>query len=687
MNKIYVTDSNGDKSEFQPILIKKAIIEETGLDNDKAERIKNNISAKFNKLKKEEGLKGISTSTIRAEVSSQLLKIGELEAEKKNRKLGMSVAEYEQLINEGDRQNANKNYSPELIQLYSAESIQKEYALQSMPPEVAEAYTEGYIHIHDLASYNLKPNCLNHDLRFYARNGLKIDGRGIHGSVAKPAKSLEVLLNHMLQAWMAAAVCLSGGQGFVSFNTLLAPYAQDRTYEEIKQAIQMFIFNCNMSTICRGGDLLFSSIALDLSCPPFLADEEAVGSGGVSTGKTYKEYQKEADMIFRAVCDVIAERDGEGKVHRFPNTLFNIRKGDLDEYTGNCKQLFELGANNSQIYYVNCYDGEKTIMGCRTALLPNYTEDYELDMFNTGNFAYYSLNLPLMAKESYDEKEFFDTLNHYADLCAVGLSHRLLEVSVSIYDLHLSDFLIQKDKETGKPLYDLDRPSLTIGYVGLNEAVLELIGEDLTTCNGEELGIKIIEFLNDKCEEFKKEDLKIGFEKRHRWGVIASPAESTASRFAKINRAKYSDAIVQGENNQIYLTNSHHIPVGSDLNFIEHIKNADKFHRLSRAGDILHLWLGEAFSDPEALYKLMKKIVEQTSAQFIAFTKDFTYCQECSYTINKRIDKCPICDSEDLVQYSRITGYYTPVNSWNDGKKGELEDRFYQKFKDQKITT
>ena len=682
MDKLFVVNSNGEKSDFQPILIKKAIIDETGLDNDKAERIKKSIAKKLNKLKREDGLNEVSTSTIRAEVSSQLLKIGEVDAEKKSRKLGMSVSQYEQLVHDGDRQNANKNYSPEMIQLYAAESIQKEYALQTMPHEVAKAYTDGYIHIHDLASYNLKPNCLNHDLRFYARNGLKIDGRGIHGSVAKPAKSLEVLLNHMLQAWMAAAVCLSGGQGYVSFNTLLSPYAEGRKYDDIKQAIQMFIFNCNMSTICRGGDLLFSSIALDLSCPHFLADEEAVGIGGVLTGKTYKEYQSEADLIFRAVCEVIAERDGEGKVHRFPNTLYNIRGGDLDEYTGNCKLLFDLGANNSQIYYVNCYDGEKTLMGCRTSLLPNYTRDNELDMFNTGNFAYYSLNLPLIAKESDSVDKFMVKLNEYVELCYKGLNHRLECVRDAIYNLHLSDFLIQEDKDTGVPLYDLDRPSLTIGYVGLNEAVLELIGSDLTDENGENLGVTIVQFLNDKADEFKQREKDNG-ETPKRWGVIASPAESTASRFAKINRFKYSDAVVQGDHEGIYLTNSHHIPVGAEENWIKHIRNADKFHRLSRAGAILHLWTGEAYSDPKALWSLMRKIIEQTSAQFIAFTKDFTYCQECAYTLNKRLDVCPICDSTDLIWYSRVTGYYVPISSWNDGKKNELEDRNYQTFKEQ----
>ena len=173
---------------------------------------------------------------------------------------------------------------------------------------------------------------MNYDLRFFAKNGLKIDGRGDMGSVAKPAKSLEVLLNHMLQAWMAGATVFSGGQGYVNFNTLLAPF-------------------------CKG-QVLFSSIALDLSVPPVLADEPAISFGGVSIG-TYKDYQEEADLVFRAVCEVSNEKDGEGAYHRFPNILFNIRKGDLDEYKGTCKILHETGANNPTIYYNNCLELER----------------------------------------------------------------------------------------------------------------------------------------------------------------------------------------------------------------------------------------------------------------------------------------------------------------------------------------
>lgn len=522
----------------------------------------------------------------------------------------------------------------------------------------------------------LTQNCMNYDLRFFAKNGLKIDGKGLMGSVAKPAKSLEVLLNHMLQALMAGATVFSGGQGYANFNTLLSPFCVGRSYKEIKQAIQNFIFNCNMSLICRGGQVLFSSIGVDLSVPKVLADEPAICPGGIKKG-TYKDYQEEADLVFRAICEVLDEKDGNNAYHRFPNTLFNIRDGDLDEYDGNCKLLHELGANNPTIYYVNCKDIERTVMGCRTALPMNYAYNYEDDCLNTGNFMYNTLNLPLIALEvDGDEDDFYTKLNDVCEIAYDNLHHRRKEVIDVIYNKHLSDFLLQKDKETGKPLYDIDRTTITLGFCGLNECLEVLYGGGITEF--EDKGIDIIEFLNAKKDEFNKRD---GL----RWSVIGSPAESTAHRFAEIIKDKYPNAKVQGVKGSYYLTNSSHIPVDSGVMLTEHIKNSAKFHKLTLGGNILHLWLGEVWSDAEALWKLNKKILE-TGTIFWAYSKVFTYCNLCGFTINEKTDICPVCKTDDVITYDRITGYYLPVLSkdkdgnetrqWNNGKVQEFKDRY-----------
>lgn len=835
-----VLNNNGETEPFNSKRIRQKILEETELDKEEVNKITRSV---LNTIK-ENYTDEVSTSTIRALINQQLIKRGLTTEEEKSRKLGMSVQDFEDLLVNGCNDNANIGFSPEMIAKYAYDSIAKEYALLKMPRECAEAHKEGLIHIHDLEYYNTRPNCQNYDLRFFARNGLKIDGKGDMGSVANPPKSLEVLLNHMLQGLMAGATVFSGGQGYVNFNTLLAPFCRGRTYKEIKQAIQGFIFNCNMSLICRGGQVLFSSIALDLSCPPVLRDEPAVSFGGITSG-TYKDYQEEADMIFRAVCEVSNEKDGENAWHRFPNIMFNIREGDLDEYTGTCKLLHETGANNPTIYYNNCTGIEKSIMGCfsgdtklhfwyngthyfetfsfidklinanygvnnvngfkilglvddedtywengeevkysskvveyvealnfiknrnrkiyhiiledgnefdcddthtmiecdsyqkvgvheafvnhlkicnvlkeqmdngegyfltlsetyikdivsmdkyedtycfeadgtiivdefiltgncRTALPMNYRGTYEEDCVNTGNFMYNTINLPLIALEvDGDLEKFYTKLNEVCEICYKSLLHRRETVIDIIYNKHIADFLLQKDKETGEPLWDIDRTTITLGYCGLNEALIVLTGKPITDEATEDLGVEIIEFINMKKDEFHNRD---GL----RWSVIASPAESTAHRFAEIIKQKYPEATVQGNKDYYYLTNSHHIPVSSGVPWIDHIRNARKFHHLSMGGALLHIWSGEVWSDPVAIWKLNKRILEMGNPIFWAYSKVFTFCRECQFTINDKLDVCPVCGSRDLRVYDRITGYYLPVDTYNNGKKQEFKER------------
>ena len=415
-----------------------------------------------------------------------------------------------------------------------------------------------------------------------------------------------------------------------------------------------------MSLICRGGQVLFSSIGVDLSVPDVLKDEPAIGPGGVANG-VYGDYQEEADLIFRAICEVSNEKDGNGAYHRFPNILFNIRRGDLDNYSGTCKLLHETGANNPTIYYVNCTELERTVMGCRTALPMNYTGKYEEDCVNTGNFMYSTLNLPLIALETKTKEDFYNKLNEMCEIVYETVTWRREQIYDVIYNKHMSDFLLQKDKETGKDLYNFDTTTMTIGFCGLNEC-LDILGE------GQEEGIKIITYLNKMKDQFKERD---GL----RWSVIASPAESASHRFASIIKEKYPNAPVQGTKDHYYLTNSSHIPVSEETTIFDHIRNAGVYHPLTLGGNILHIWLGEVWSDPEALWILNQKIIKE-GAIFWAYSKVFTYCNECGFTINDSIDECPICQSEDLITYDRITGYYLPTRGFNNGKQQEFKDRF-----------
>ena len=673
----WVINSQGEREKWQPDKIRQTIINETNIDDELASKIKQRIQRKVNKLRIEKGLTEIQKADIRAEVSSQLLKEGQFDAVGENRILGMSLKEYMDLLRNGCKDNANIGYSPEMITKYSSDSIGKQAALEIMPKHCADAHINGIIHIHDLEFYLTRPNCWNQDGRHIARNGLNIDGIGMMGSTAGPAKSLEVFLNQLLHAWMAGAVVLSGGQGYANFNTILAPYAKGRSYTDIKQAIQSFIFNANMALVCRGGQILFSSIGVDLSIPDALANEEAIGPGGVPNG-VYGDYQEEADLIFRAILEISEEKDYNGAYHRFPNILFHIREGDLDEYTGNCKLLHEKGANNPTLYYVNCTDIERTVMGCRTALPMNWTGDYNVDCLGTGNFMYCTLNLPLIALNSNgDRQEFYNQLGDACEIIYDSLTHRRAFVEDMIYNYNeeenehsISGFLVQKDKVTGESFYNFDATTMTIGFCGLHECleILNDVPKNHNSFDGEE----ILTFINAEKERFNERD---GL----RWSVIGSPAESTAHRFAEIIKEQYPNAPVQGTKDHYYLTNSYHLPVSEENNIVDHIKNAAKYSKYALGGSILHIWSGEVWSDPVAIWKLNKRIVDE-NIPFWAYSKTFTYCPECGFTINDELEVCPKCGSTHLYVYDRITGYYLCRETFNNGKLQEQKDRFRQKI-------
>lgn len=662
---IKVLNNSGELEEFDSSRIRNKISEETGLGKEEIDKITSSVMKTIKKQFKKE----ISTSTIRSLINAQLVKRGLLKEEIMSRKIGMSVAEYEDLMENGCRDNANMIYTPEIVAKYSFDAVAKEYELATMPEEFSQAHSSAHLHIHDLETFSLKPNCLNHDIRWYARNGLMIDGKGEMGSVAKPAKSLKVLLNHMLQALMAGSQCLSGGQAYSHFNVFLAPFCKGLPYDEVKQEIQGMIFNLNMSCISRGSQTIFSSINVEFEIPEFLKDVPAIGPGGVVDG-VYGDYQQEADYVFRAVCEVLREKDAIGRYHTFPNTIFVIREHTLDEYDWRVQMVHELLSENPTIYFMNCVKENSIVMGCRTRLSDNYTGDWEKDLLNIGNFHYCTVNLPLIALESKGLQEFYKNLKHYIDLSREILLYRKAKV-VATFERGMSGFLLQPDKVTGEPLYNIDYATFSVGMCGLNEALMALEGKELD--EDPELGEEIIKFMSDTVLSYKEKD---GL----RWSLFFTPAESTSHRFATAIKKVYPDAFVQGSEGNYYLTNSSHLPVNnSEASIVDHIKNADRFHKYAGAGNIGHIWLGEAFPDPMALYSLNRKIA-QTETKFWAFTNNYTYCMKCGYTIQLAYDKCPICNSEDVVVMSRITGYYQPVFCYNDGKKEEWKERYLHKM-------
>lgn len=587
--------------------------------------------------------------------------------------LGPTVGNIRHLLLYGNRDNANMAFNPEMQHKYVGDEPLKKFALiDILTGEEAEFHINGYGHAHDLEFFAFRPlNCLQHDLRFFIRNGLAVDGTKLHTSYAKGAKNLFTLINHIGQILGAGQINMSGGQSIPFINTFLTPYTFIVTDAELKQAIQMLIFNINMSYVSRGGQSVFSTINVDLEMPEFLKKEPVEYAGDLELpGTTYGDFQDEAKRIAHMIIEVLIEGDGNGKPHLFPNTVFQINDNvDLDEWD----DVFELSAKFSLAYFNKPIDGHYAlVMGCRTRLTNSdaWTGDWEEDLIRTGNLAYCSLNISkyaLRATGIKDKRDFWQILDYNLSLAKSILVKRREQGEFCLNKLQNLQFLSQKDIKDGRPYYKIENSTLSFGIVGLHEAVKILNGGEYDDA----LAVSILEHINKYATQLKEET-------GYRWTVIASPAESTAGKFGIINKRKYGDrSLVNGTTGAYYCTNGTHIPVNSDLLLPQKIKIEAPYHKLTQGGNILNLFMGEAWSDAGGLKSLTKKIYANSDAGFWTYSSILALCKNCHSRADASMRLCVNCgaEGEDIELYDRITGYVQRVHGWNDSKQAEFKDR------------
>ena len=580
--------------------------------------------------------------------------------------LGPTVESVDSLLRNGSNDNANMSYNPETLHKYTADASLKRYSLiRMLPGHLAEGHLNGDIHIHDLEYFAFRPlNCIQHDPRFFIRNGLRVDGTGLHTSASKPAKNIETLVNHSGQIMGAGQINMSGGQGIPCFNVFFAPYAEGLPYERIKQAMQMWVFNQNMSYVSRGGQAVFSTVGLEFSVPDWLRDEPAWGPGGIARG-TYGDYEDEVRTILRAFTEVLLEGDGYGKPHLFPNTVYNLRQDSFKE-TELMALVHELSAKFSAPYFSKELKdgGYANVMGCRTRLNSNWTGNSDLDTLRTGNLAYISLNLPRYALGG----RFWDDLTSAMDDAKEILLLRRAHAE-KVMKAGLLKFLTQSDNnEEQDPYYRINNATLSFGVVGLSDALRVLTGSDITNASSRRLGHQIMEYINDYIKRCQNET-------GYRWTVLQSPAESTANKFATMDKRLYpTRAPVHGERGGYYYTNSTHADVDSEILLPERIHSEHNFHQETGGGHIMHCWLGEAYPNPDSLQSLTKNIYDKSNAGFWTYTTAYSICTAESKLFSGVHEICPACSGEVEV-YSRITGYMQRVSGWNRGKQNEFKDR------------
>ncbi len=672
---LFVRTSEETILDWDRSKITDALIRETTIDHDTAA----DISREVEKMIQKSGIKVVTAPLIRELVNAKLIEKGLESSRKMHTRLGMPIFDVDNLILHPNKENANVPHGPEATNLTLAERIKKEYALLSVfSQDVSDAHMNGDIHLHDLGFID-RPYCSGQSLEYIKKFGLNLP----HSlSMANPAKHPEVLLAHLIKFSAALQSNFAGAIGWDAINIFFAPYLEGMSDGEVKQLAQMLIFEFSQQAVARGGQAIFSDINLYWEIPKHFMDTQAIGPGGRFTGKTYGEYEKEAQRFAWKLFEVYKEGDGSGRPFFFPKPIVHITE-KFFHTPGHMDFLYhisDVASDKGNTYFV--FDRGETAKISECCRLSFKLEEHDLlDAKEPWRMRYcalqnVSLNLPRIAYlANGDDAKLFSLISDRFELAVKAHKEKrsFLEKLLSLgEDGPLSLLTMNRD---GMPYLRFNLASHLIGMVGLNEMVQIHTGEELhDSKRALKFGLKIIAHMNLLTDKIKrKEGIKVVLEQ--------TPAESTSYRFARLDLRYFSPAsgkVVKGDvsSGEVYYTNSTHMNVKNHINPIDRVTSEGIFHPLIEAGSISHVWLGESQPSKEAIADFVIKTFKHTRNDQIAFSPEFTTCNKCSRTSRGLSDTCTYCGSGDVDGITRITGYFTKVSSWNKGKLGELKDRY-----------
>lgn len=655
--------------------IVEALIRETFVDRETAEE----ISLEVESFIRSSRIKTVTAPLIRELVNARLVERGLEDARRLHTRLGTPLYDVEELIVLPNRENANVPHGPEATNLTLAEWIKKEYALlRVFSDQVAEAHLRGDIHLHDLGFVD-RPYCSGQSLAYVQKFGLHLPNSLAN---AKPARHAEVLLAHMVKFSAALQCHFAGAIGWDAVNLFFAPYIEELSDREVEQLAQMLVFEYSQQAVARGGQAIFSDINLYWEVPRHFADVPALGPGGEYTGKTYGEYQEQAQRFVWAIFDVYKKGDAAGRPFFFPKPLVHITEKFFftPGHEAFLKHICDVASLKGNTYFV--FDRGETAKISECCRLSFKLEESDLeDAKRPWRMRYCALqnatvNLPRLAYEAQgDDTRLFQLLTERVALCVQAHREKkaFIEKLLSYKDEGPLG-LLNMDLD-GEPYLRMHRASYLVGMTGLNELVQAHTGEALHESEAAmKFGLKVIAHMKLVADRYSRlEGMKFVLEQ--------TPAESTAYRFAKLdleNHASSAKKVLKGDlaSGQVYYTNSTLFDVGAQVNAIDRVRLEGLFHPLIEAGAISHVWLGEARPDPGALSEFVTKIFRLTKNDQVAFSPEFTTCNACGKTFRGLHESCRACGSDDVDGITRITGYFTKVSSWNQGKRGELRDRY-----------
>ncbi len=590
----------------------------------------------------------------------------------KVRNMNATLLNYKDLVNSyvkvldwRVKENSTVTYSVGGLILSNSGAITANYWLSEIyDEEIAKAHRDGDMHIHDLSM--LTGYCAGWSLKQLLLEGLG----GVEGKItSKPAKHLASLCNQMVNFLGIMQNEWAGAQAFSSFDTYLAPFVKvdNLDYESVKHCIESFVYGVN--TPSRWGTQApFSNVTLDWTVPDDMAEQYCI-VGGKEMDFKYKKKKKEMDMINKAFIEVMIEGDANGRGFQYPIPTYSITKEFDWSETENNKLLFEMTAKFGTPYFSNYVNSDMKpsdirSMCCRLRLdlreLRKKSGGYFGSGESTGSVGVVTINLPRIAYLAKDEKDFYEKLDHIMDVAARSL-HVKREVITKLLDSGLYPY-------TKRYLGTFNNHFSTIGLVGMNEAGLNAkwLREDLTHQKTQEFAKNVLNHMRERLVKYQEEYKAL-------YNLEATPAESTAYRLAKHDVEKYPDIITANEGATPYYTNSSHLPVGYTEDVFEALDVQDELQTLYTSGTVFHTFLGEKLPDWRSAMTLVRKIAENYRLPYYTISPTYSICREHGY-INGEVYECPKCHQKTEV-WSRITGYYRPIQNWNDGKAQEFKDR------------
>ena len=590
----------------------------------------------------------------------------------KIRNMNATMLDYKELVNSyvkaldwRVKENSTVTYSVGGLILNNSGAITANYWLSEVyDQEIGNAHRNGDIHIHDLSM--LTGYCAGWSLKQLIQEGLG----GVPGKItSSPASHLSTLCNQMVNFLGIMQNEWAGAQAFSSFDTYLAPFvkADNLSYKEVKQCIQSFIYGVN--TPSRWGTQApFTNVTLDWTVPNDLAELPCI-VGGKEMDFKYKDCKAEMDMINKAFIEIMIEGDANGRGFQYPIPTYSITR-DFDwSETENNKLLFEMTAKYGTPYFSNYVNSDMEpsdvrSMCCRLRLDLRELRKKSGGFFgsgeSTGSIGVVTINMPRLAYLSTDEEDFYKRLTKVMDLSA-----RSLKVKRDVITKLLENGLYPYTK---RYLGTFNNHFSTIGLVGMNEAGLNAkwIGKDMTHEETQKFTKDVLNFMRNKLSDYQEMygDL---------YNLEATPAESTSYRLAKIDKEMYPDIITANQMGEPYYTNSSHLPVGYTDDIFSALDVQDELQTLYTSGTVFHAFLGERLPSWKSAANLVRKISENYRLPYYTMSPTYSVCSEHGYLAGEQ-DTCPYCGKTTEV-YSRITGYYRPVQNWNKGKAQEFKDR------------